>query len=423
MTAVDEIRDEHLGDAIWLVRGRPLWIVSGQLGIVIFLLVGFSSVPEVKPNVFVVLLLACIAAMVATSPAGRTDRTPVFIVPIVVLTWMFLSVIWTYNEFGWRRDAELLVPAVLAAMTLFGMLPVNAVYRALVVGCQVVIGWTVLYTILNPGIGMNHSDGTSGWTGGFGHKNALAPFMVLAIIVIANLEKDRRRRNISVVGAAAFIVLSQSTTILAIGMIMIPFVVLIIWALRLDAAGRATTFSVAINVIVLSTLGLTLAIEQLLASRGKDLTLSSRTEIWLGVWQAIESEFWLGYGMGGVWIDQGAEPTASIVRPLGFTVFHSHNGFLEVWLQFGLIGLCLVLLLFVLLLRSSIRLLTHSPDHGLVAMLFVVLATLTSLSEVLFLGNWLAMASGLYVLTRRHLRELDPDRRHEAASTTGRRSP
>lgn len=389
--------------SVWMLRGRPLWILSGQAGIVILFLFGFKAIPDIKPNVFILLLFMVVAGMIAFSPTGRIDRTVIYLAPIVVVTWMFLSVLWTYNEFGWRREAELVVPSVLAAITLFGMLPIDAAYRGLVVACETVVAWTVVYTVLNPGIAMSHPDGTPGWTGGFGHKNGLAPVMVLAILVILNLETNRRRRIGFVTVALAFVVLSQSTTMLAIGLIMLPFGLLVAWTVRLDPAGRATVYAVALNVVVTATLLLTIVIEIVLASRGKDLTFSRRTEIWEGVWTAIESEFWFGYGMGGVWIDQSAQPTASIVRPLGFTVFHSHNGYLEVWLQFGLIGLALVLSLIFLLLRAGIRLLRREPSRALVAMLVVVLVSLASLSEVVFLGNWMALLCGLYVLTQRQL--------------------
>ncbi len=54
---------------------------------------------------------------------------------------------------------------------------------------------------------------------------------------------------------------------------------------------------------------------------------------WSGVWQAIKAERPReGYGIGGVWSDPSVDPARTILRGLGFTVFHSHNGYLEMLL-------------------------------------------------------------------------------------------
>jgi O-antigen ligase len=102
-----------------------------------------------------------------------------------------------------------------------------------------------------------------------------------------------------------------------------------------------------------------------------------------------------------VWVNLGAEPARSILRPLGFPVFHSHNGYLEIALQLGVVGLLLVLLLMGLVLAAGLRELARDVDMGTFMVLFVALVATTSISEVTTMGVWLALLFVLQTLSVR----------------------
>ena len=48
-----------------------------------------------------------------------------------------------------------------------------------------------------------------------------------------------------------------------------------------------------------------------------------------------------------MWRDAATDPTAVMLRKIGFTVFHSHSTVLELMLLLGAIGLVLFLLVYV----------------------------------------------------------------------------
>jgi exopolysaccharide production protein ExoQ len=380
---------------------RPVWILAGQLGIVLSIVLGMGAFQPYPPTLFVALLLCCVVATVLFGPTRRINRIVVTAPVVALLMWWVASILWTANTFGWRRDTALFVPLAVGLVTIVGLLPMSAVVRGILAGCQVAIAWTVVFTLVNPGEAMVHDQGIPGWTGGFIHKNALAPFMLFAILVAWSFEKNRTRRRLMYAIAFFYIVVSQSTTVLALTVVIIPLGILIRRAARADPASRSTLLATTLAGGAAVTLAAVVTAESVLASRGKDLTFTSRTEIWDGVVRAIEERPITGWGVGGVWVNLGAEPARSILRPLGFPVFHSHNGYLEIALQLGVVGLLLVLLLMGLVLAAGLRELARDVDMGTFMVLFVALVATTSISEVTTMGVWLALLFVLQTLSVR----------------------
>jgi O-antigen ligase len=75
---------------------------------------------------------------------------------------------------------------------------------------------------------------------------------------------------------------------------------------------------------------------------GRDPTLSGRTYIWEAVIDQIWKRPWLGYGYQAFWKEKGE--AEYVWRAVRFIVFQAHNGFLNIGVELGLIGLSLFVL-------------------------------------------------------------------------------
>ena len=116
--------------------------------------------------------------------------------------------------------------------------------------------------------------------------------------------------------------------------------------------------------IVSLTLLLTFGAELLLGALGKDATLTGRTEVWTAIERQLVGREWTGFGYGAIWDHTSRwAPLAWIEHDAGFRPVHAHNGWLEVWLGFGLIG---VIVWGAYLLETWIRTLiaTYRPSSG-----------------------------------------------------------
>lgn len=98
-------------------------------------------------------------------------------------------------------------------------------------------------------------------------------------------------------------------------------------------------------------------LEALVTLTGRDLTLSGRTEIWGALITKISERPLLGYGYQGFWKGIYGE-SAYIGKVFGNTYLppHSHNGFFELTLAFGLIGLVFFALSFLGNIRYALLL-------------------------------------------------------------------
>jgi len=71
---------------------------------------------------------------------------------------------------------------------------------------------------------------------------------------------------------------------------------------------------------------------------GKDMTFTGRTTLWLSIIDVIKERPWLGYGYQAFWSGLDG-PSAPVIRSEGWLTPDAHNGFLDLVLQLGLVGL------------------------------------------------------------------------------------
>jgi O-antigen ligase len=123
---------------------------------------------------------------------------------------------------------------------------------------------------------------------------------------------------------------------------------------------------------------------------------------------AAEQRPLLGTGLGGVWLRPNLEPTVSITRSLPeflrSAAIYAHNGFLDVWLQLGLIGLAIFVGVILVAGSRAIRILRSSGGVlSALPVVVVVVAVISNLTESRFYNDnaWLILAM-VASLPRRH---------------------
>jgi O-antigen ligase len=116
----------------------------------------------------------------------------------------------------------------------------------------------------------------------------------------------------------------------------------------------------------IGTLGIALAFlictrqSELLALVGRNTTLTGRTDLWNAVLVAILRHPWLGYGFNAFWAGmQGG--SYSVLLSVGWYVRHSHNGFLDLSLDLGLLGLATFAAGYVVLSKRALQIVRRVP--------------------------------------------------------------
>jgi O-antigen ligase len=192
------------------------------------------------------------------------------------------------------------------------------------------------------------------WEGILLHKQYLGRQMAIgAVFFLLNALNNHRFRWVMWAGfslAVALVLLSESKTSLALSLLsvlLLPFLKTLRqnYKLAVVLLMILLLLSSSLAVLVLGNLE-TIIVDML----GKDMTLNNRVPLWtLCLEKALERPL-LGYGYGGFWLSEAGFDV--FINSWGseqegftdYSSFHSHNGFLEIFLQLGLLGLSVLML-------------------------------------------------------------------------------
>ncbi len=202
--------------------------------------------------------------------------------------------------------------------------------------------------------------GTSdaGWSGIFGHKQTCAALSMFFLITALHWKGSgiyqKAFRAIYILMCVFLIVMSGSRTGWALTLIAL-FLSAVIWLMQKMPA-RESLLITLLGLVVAGGLGYVIYSYStaIVTSVGKDPTLSQRTSIWAAVWIEILKRPILGYGFGAFWKGLYG-PSHAVVMSSGWDVFQAQDGFLDVWLGVGIVGLALVAIMVVQAAKNAIR--------------------------------------------------------------------
>jgi O-antigen ligase len=124
-------------------------------------------------------------------------------------------------------------------------------------------------------------------------------------------------------------------------------------------------------------------IETLILALGEDLTLTGRTDLWAEVLAAKTNPL-LGTGFESFWLGSVAE---DLWRKYWWHPNQAHNGFIETYLNLGLVGLTLLLGFIGQVYTTAVAKMRSSDfDRGRFAFTFLVIVILFNMTEAYFHG-------------------------------------
>jgi exopolysaccharide production protein ExoQ len=249
------------------------------------------------------------------------------------------------------------------------------------------------------------------WQGIYGNKNVLGLHAALGVLVLALVAWDPGRgRLVAALGAglcSALVFLSRSSTALVLVLAVLPLLPLG------EGMRRRSSFAiplVALGVVLLGGVAMWALDNQgtVLGWLGRSPTLSGRTGLWLVLLEAFRHRPWLGYGYNAFWVGWGGE-SAEVWSAVGWDPAHAHNGFLDLALQLGAIGVLTFLAGFALALLQAFRALRRTDSGpGIWPLAYLVFFFLFNLTESPLL-RYDSLFWGLYVTTVCSLLPRRPD--------------
>lgn len=151
----------------------------------------------------------------------------------------------------------------------------------------------------------------------------------------------------------------------------------------------------AVHVLVLSLVlsaGLLLAIGGTSAAHalGRNSNLTGRTEIWAAVIPMAPNPV-IGAGFESFWLSTWVRDRFAVLIP-GLPLNEAHNGYIEVYLNLGWVGICLIALILGDGYRRAVKAFRREPALGALLLAYVLAATTYDITEAGFRmlhPNWI----------------------------------
>jgi exopolysaccharide production protein ExoQ len=315
---------------------------------------------------------------------------------LLFFAYCALSILWSDHSFvAFKRWTKAIGDVVMVLVVLTDPDREAAVKRLLARAGFVLIPLSVLFVKYYPDLGRSYNPWTwvptfSGVTTG---KNLLG--MTCLVCGLGSLwhflaaytgqkRKERTRRLIAHGTILAMVIwlfsIADSMTSLSCFVMAGGLMVMT----SLSRFGRKTA---VVHLAVAAIVGLSVCAlfldsgGSLVSSLGRDATLTGRTEVWKAV-LSLKGNPLLGTGFESFWLGDRLERVWFLIKEKG--IQEAHNGYLEVYLNLGWIGVTLLAVIIVTSYKKVIAALRRDPDLGRIRLAFFVVGVVYNFTEAGF---------------------------------------
>ena len=395
---------------VWLASSRAVaeWLAVAGLGPPVVAADAYASGSPADRFVLTGLMVGAIVVLGRRQQLGASLRAN----PLVAIFFLYaaLSALWSdFGDVTIRRWFKAAGDVLMTLVVVTDANPGAALKRLLVTAGFLLIPHSVLLIKYFPEIGRSYNRWTwvYSFTGVTTHKNYLGvicqvygvAFFWCLLGAWRDRERSSRREELVAYGIALAMVLwlfwkansvtSQSCFLLACIFLLIAHRESMRRQLWLTHAVVAALVLVP-SVVLLLGLG-----AGALQGMGRDATLTGRTDIWRHV-LALSANPLFGTGFESFWLGRRLEAMQDWYGGLN----SSHNGFLEIYLTLGWIGVALLAGLIVVGYRRSIDTFRKDPGLGALKIAYFIAVVVSAITEAAFRTPGLTWIVFLLIATR-----------------------
>jgi exopolysaccharide production protein ExoQ len=264
------------------------------------------------------------------------------------------------------------------------------------------LGASLIVGVISPDLVLEKGGGISlegAWHGLTAQKNEFGQIAGFGVLLWLNPWLARQSRGITVLAGAgvsvACLLLSRSSTSMFATALAASLMLIL---LRSSPAMRRYTphvvvlFALLTTVYVLAVLnvvpGLTFLLEPVMSLTGKDSTFSSRTLIWQVIRDHIAQSPYIGTGYGAYWIGPLPQsPSYIFLSVMYLYPTESHNGYLDIMNDLGILGVSLLVGFIVSFLRQAWQLMKVDRGQGALFMALLFQQVIINLSESVWMSR------------------------------------
>jgi O-antigen ligase len=254
-------------------------------------------------------------------------------------------------------------------------------------------GWALLYMVIvsylvilvAPDYGISHDLHNGAWKGVFSHKNSLGRVIGFGTVflIFARPKLGPTFLRIGLFAATALLLIFSDSSTALVAVIGCLAAYPCIYILRVRTRRTIPLWAVIIAPLVLALVLAAGNYGVVAGAFGKDPTLSGRTLLWKAVVDAIKQRPVWGYGYSVFWPKPGPETLkVAAAASMGEMPSHAHDGYLDLVLDLGVMGLLVFLYGLVKMIRLALAAVKDdSLTSGAWPLMFIVYFILFNLTE------------------------------------------
>ncbi|MDV3455704.1 O-antigen ligase [Sphingomonas sp. HF-S4] len=274
---------------------------------------------------------------------------------LVMLGWFLLSCAWGVDPFvSFKRAMQQVIVIYITFLSL-ALIGPERIYRTLMAALitSLLICWVSLPLTPNAFHPPTESDKAliGAWRGFFFHKNIAGAVMAVTFVLTAHAFFTTRKWYYALFSIMAFVFVvgtkSKTSLALCFGILAVSAV----YRVLSQSVAKRAVLLLLVGAGMLAFLGLYIAFETTVERWLADPTaFTGRVSIWRVAIDYLADHPWLGSGFGGFWQVGALSPAHDYLnQQFQLLTAHSHNGYLEILVTTGPVGLMLLLLSFVVL--------------------------------------------------------------------------
>ncbi len=318
---------------------------------------------------------------------------------LLLLLYMFTSIFWSEIPFisfkRWSRELIAVVMALLLLTEVSSRQAFESLCRRTI---YILIPFSILLIKYFPEYGRQYDPWSGGvmWVGVTLQKNGLGRLSLISVFFLVwSLMRRKQGRDVNsvkyenlvdVIALLMSLMLLKGPTLKAYSATAVGALaagLAVYWFLlsmkkrrtRIPKIPFATLMGTGIvfGVITVFVGGTTM--RSLTSSLGRDITLTGRTEIWASLLPEAMKRPLLGHGFGGFWTTK---------TRIIFDITEAHNGYLDVLLGTGFVGLILFSMFVISTCRRAQKELNVDFDWAALTICFFLIAVLHNVAETSF---------------------------------------
>jgi exopolysaccharide production protein ExoQ len=316
---------------------------------------------------------------------------------IVLVGFMLISISWSSISFiSFRRWTRELIAVIMAFALLSERNPQRALLSVLRRIGYILIPFSALLVKFYPsyGVAFGRWDGARSWIGVATQKNGLARLcIIVAVFLVWTLIRRWQHHDLPVVRSQTYaellllllsflLLMGPNRTLAYSATSTVTFVAAIVtlcalyWRKKRGLANRG--FGLSIIVITIVAYGTMtpfmgkLSFINISSILNRDETLTGRADlIWKKLIPFAMDKPILGHGYGGFWTTQMRDLTSS----------HAHNGYLDVILNIGFLGLILVSILLLSWCQRAQCVIAYDFEWGVLFVCYLIMLAIFNIPE------------------------------------------